>query len=127
MQALTMRWFPIPDRTDMTAPLKSASGRLFPFLILIAAQTACTTVVVHDETSGVREATEEQVRNCEFIRTISATSPFYGVFAGAAMNNLRGEVAKAAQASGATHIVFGQHETTYGSTTAHARAYKCGA
>lgn len=59
------------------------------------------------------------------MQTVSATSPFYGVFAGAALQDLRNKVLAAAEGMQASHVVFGQNESTNSSTTMHAKAYRC--
>jgi hypothetical protein len=85
---------------------------------------ACTTTIVSPQTS-LKEATQQQVSGCTLIRNITVTSPFYGVFAGSALQASRDNLVREAEASGATHIVFGQSEAGYGATTQHAQAFAC--
>lgn len=96
------------------------------FALCIAATvlTGCATVV-SPTSATVKEATGQQVASCKFIKSISATSPFYGVFAGQAMKETREKILAEAEATEATHIVFGQSEAGYGSTTQHAQVFNC--
>lgn len=84
----------------------------------------CATVISPTSTT-VKEATAQQVTSCKLIKSIAATSPFYGVFAGQAMRVTREKILLEAEAVGATHIVFGQSEAGYGSTTQNAQAFDC--
>lgn len=93
-------------------------------LTLVALLCGCATVV-SSTSSTVREATAQQVASCQLIKTISATSPFYGVFAGQAMRETREKILAEAESASATHIVFSQSEAGYGSTTQHAQAFRC--
>lgn len=86
--------------------------------------SGCATVVSPTSLT-VREATAQQMASCRFIKSIAATSPFYGVFAGSAMRETREKILAEAEAAGSTHIVFGQSEAGYGSTTQHAQAFAC--
>jgi hypothetical protein len=95
--------------------------RTLPFLVLLA---GCATVVSQGSES-VKEAVAKDVESCKFLRTLSATSPFYGVFAGQAMTETRQKLFAEAEAIGATHLVLGHPETGYGSTTQHAKAFAC--
>ncbi len=85
---------------------------------------ACATVVAPTH-HAVKEAAPLQVLQCNLLKTISATSPFYGVFAGLALQSIKEMLLNEAAEIGATHIVFGQSEVVYGSTTQHAQAYFC--
>jgi hypothetical protein len=93
-------------------------------LISISLLCGCATVV-SSTSSTVREATAQQVASCSLIKSISATSPFYGVFAGKAMQETRDKIIAEAEAANATHIVFTQSETAYGGTSQHAQAFSC--
>lgn len=94
-------------------------------LLPLALLTGCATTVITMPPSSVKEALAGQVKDCQFIQTVSATSPLYGIFAGGAMQDLRASVFSAAEKMKATHVVFTQSEAVYGSTSMHAQAFNC--
>lgn len=91
----------------------------------VASIYGCASVTPMSGHQGVTEATESQVQSCDFIGSQVASSPFYGVFAGQAMNDLREKLFASASASGATHIVLSGAAPRHGSTEMQARAYRC--
>jgi hypothetical protein len=92
---------------------------------LLLAVSACASTVVISPQSKVKEALPEAVKDCEFMQSLTATSPMYGVHAAAALQDLRSKLFEAAEASGATHLVLTKHDVVYGSTTSHAHAFRC--
>ena len=78
-----------------------------------------------NQSQGVRPASPEQVKDCRYLDDIVGTSGWYGVYADKGMSEARSDVYRAAQARGATHIVWSPATVTYGSTAAAGKAYRC--
>jgi hypothetical protein len=93
-------------------------------LVFMLGLGACVTIVAPTH-HAIKEAAPLQVLQCNLLKTISATSPFYGIFAGSALQGVKQKLLNEAAEIGATHIVFGQSEVVSGSTTQHAQAYLC--
>ena len=94
-------------------------------LLLSISVYGCASVTASNDLHGVFEAIDSQVVSCEFIGSMTATSPFYGVFSGRAIGDLREKLFASAGSAGATHIVFYNAAPRNGSTEMMARSYVC--
>lgn len=62
---------------------------------------------------------------CRFLADITGTSPFYGVFAGPALDAARSAAMQEAASRGANAVSFAPPNMAYGATSITGRAYNC--
>jgi len=93
--------------------------------IITIALISCASGTVLTIPQGITVADEKMVANCDFVSDIFGSSPFYGVFANAAINGARQAAMESAKKAGATHIVFDKVYSSRDETIANAKAYSC--
>jgi hypothetical protein len=87
--------------------------------------TACASAVGTTGTSNVRLIDQKEASHCKYIGDAHGTSPFYGVFAGPAMDSARSAAMTKAAEMGGNAVLWKANETGYGSTSVHADVYRC--
>lgn len=95
-------------------------------VLAAASVVACANSTSPAGLGKVLPATAEQVASCRYIDDLVGTSGWYGVFASKGIDAARQEVLEKAAAAGATHIVWLAPSVTFGSSSAVAKAYRCG-
>lgn len=73
----------------------------------------------------IRTADAASVENCEFLSDVIGTSGLYGMFAKQGVINARHAAYAEAEKLDATHVVWTSVESTYGSSQAYGRTYRC--
>jgi len=94
---------------------------------LAAVCVACASGVGSTGTGGVHVSDAAGVQGCTYLGDVHGTSPFYGMFAGMALDGARKAALATAAKMGASHVVWkGTKSEAYSGTMADGDAYKCG-
>lgn len=86
---------------------------------------ACVSTQPVSRSPAVTPATAEQVAGCQYVDDLVGVSGMYGVFADKGIENARKKALEKAASLGATHVVWADANTGYGSTSAAGKAYRC--
>ena len=94
---------------------------LLPVLFVIG----CASGVGSNTPQGIQVTNQEGISGCSYVSDVYGSSPFYGVFAGPAMDGARNAALLEAQKLGATHVVFQGVSPNRDGTVATGQAYNC--
>lgn len=96
---------------------------------ILVATTALLSGCVSTQPVGrlpsVTPATADQVAHCMYLDDLVGASGLYGVFADRGVENARRKALEKAASLGATHVVWADAGTEYGSSSASGKAYRC--
>lgn len=102
--------------------------RLAGGLLLTLTLGACASFSsAHRYVGNVVAVPDTEVSPCQLIDEIGSSSGLTGFFGPKGVDNIKQNLLRQADVLGATHVVWGEPEVGYGSTTLKAKAYRCNA
>jgi hypothetical protein len=102
--------------------------RLVGGLLLTLALGACANFAgPHRYVGNVVAVPDTEVSPCQFIDELRSSSGLTGFFGPKGVDNIKQNLLRQADILGATHVVWGEPEVGYDSTTLKAKAYRCSA
>lgn len=101
------------------------SARQLTLPLLLIATSACATAISSGGNANISILSQADADRCRLIGDAHGTSPFYGFFAGPAMEDAREAVLKKAVDMGGSGVVWKGNDLTSGSTTVNATVYDC--
>jgi 1-aminocyclopropane-1-carboxylate deaminase/D-cysteine desulfhydrase-like pyridoxal-dependent ACC family enzyme len=90
-------------------------------LAAILATSGCTTTR-STVAAAVKDADDAMVAGCTLVGNVTGTDPYVAQLG---MDNAKNRAAEIAAKRGATHVVWGDFQTSGLGTTAFGRAYQC--